>query len=162
MLKRRQKIAHRKAQNRRTKTLAYDVAEPLRTTHEIAAYLNAWLTEAPGDAAGIARECRQEIAFGRGELHHLVVPYDDVPVRLHDQVFQTDRVGVVDAGHAAQHRLDARHELARAERLRDVIIGAERETPQPIGFVYTRRQHDDGDGRFVPQRFGDVQAVHVR
>ena len=38
-----------------TKTIAYDVAEQLRTPEEMAAYLDAWLTEAPDDAAGIAR-----------------------------------------------------------------------------------------------------------
>lgn len=37
------------------KTLAYDVAEQLRTPEEMAAYLDAWLVEAPEDAAGIAR-----------------------------------------------------------------------------------------------------------
>lgn len=39
----------------KTKTLAYDVAEQLRTPEEMAAYLDAWLSEAPDDAAGIAR-----------------------------------------------------------------------------------------------------------
>jgi len=39
----------------RTKTLPYDVAAQLRTPEEMAAYLDAWLQEAPDDAAGIAR-----------------------------------------------------------------------------------------------------------
>jgi probable addiction module antidote protein len=39
----------------RTKTVAYDVAEQLRTPEEMAAYLDAWLAEAPDDAVGIAR-----------------------------------------------------------------------------------------------------------
>ena len=39
----------------KTKTVAYDVAEQLRTPLEMAAYLDAWLTEAPDDASGIAR-----------------------------------------------------------------------------------------------------------
>ncbi|MBU1222707.1 MAG: putative addiction module antidote protein [Gammaproteobacteria bacterium] len=39
----------------RTKTIPYDVAEQLRTPEEMAAYLDAWLEEAPDDAAGIAR-----------------------------------------------------------------------------------------------------------
>ncbi len=38
-----------------TKTTPYDVAEHLRTPEEMAAYLDAWLQEAPDDAAGIAR-----------------------------------------------------------------------------------------------------------
>ena len=33
----------------------YDVAEHLRTPEEMAAYLDAWLTEAPEDASGISR-----------------------------------------------------------------------------------------------------------
>src|SRR3954462_12272683 len=39
----------------KTKTVAYDVAAQLRTPEEMAAYLDAWLSEAPDDAAGIAR-----------------------------------------------------------------------------------------------------------
>jgi probable addiction module antidote protein len=39
----------------KTKTVPYDVAEQLRTPAEMAAYLDAWLAEAPDDAAGIAR-----------------------------------------------------------------------------------------------------------
>ncbi len=39
----------------KTKTVSYDVAEQLRTPDEMAAYLDAWLAEAPEDAAGIAR-----------------------------------------------------------------------------------------------------------
>jgi probable addiction module antidote protein len=39
----------------KTKTSTYDVAEHLRTPEEVAAYLDAWLDEAPDDAAGIAR-----------------------------------------------------------------------------------------------------------
>lgn len=44
-----------KKATRRTKTVAYDVAEQLRTPEEVAAYLDAWFKEAPDDAAGIAR-----------------------------------------------------------------------------------------------------------
>ena len=38
-----------------TKTVAYDLSEQLRTPEEMAAYLDAWLEEAPEDATGIAR-----------------------------------------------------------------------------------------------------------
>src|ERR1041384_3247704 len=40
---------------RKTKTTRYDVAEHLRTPEEMAAYLEACLTEAGGDAAFIAK-----------------------------------------------------------------------------------------------------------
>ena len=39
-------------------TVAYDVSEQLRTPEEMAAYLDAWLEEAPEDATGIARARR--------------------------------------------------------------------------------------------------------
>ena len=39
----------------KTKTTPYEVAEHLRTPEEMAAYLDAWLEEAPEDAAGIAK-----------------------------------------------------------------------------------------------------------
>jgi probable addiction module antidote protein len=45
----------RQASTKKTKTVAYDVSEQLRTPEEMAAYLDAWLEEAPDDAAGIAR-----------------------------------------------------------------------------------------------------------
>ena len=38
-----------------TKTTPYVVAEQLRTPDEMAAYLDAWLEDAPDDANGIAR-----------------------------------------------------------------------------------------------------------
>ena len=38
-----------------TKTTPYYVTEHLRTPEEMAAYLDAWLEEAPDDAAGIAK-----------------------------------------------------------------------------------------------------------
>lgn len=40
---------------KKTKTVPYDVADQLRTPDEMAAYLDAWLADAPEDAAGIAR-----------------------------------------------------------------------------------------------------------
>ena len=39
----------------KVKTSGYDVAEHLRTPEEMAAYLDAWLEEAPDDVSGIAR-----------------------------------------------------------------------------------------------------------
>lgn len=49
----------------KTKTVSYDVAEQLRTPEEMAAYLDAWLTDAPDDVAGIARALG-DIARARG------------------------------------------------------------------------------------------------
>ena len=39
----------------KTRTMPYDVAKQLRTPVEVAAYLNAWLEEAPDDTSGFVR-----------------------------------------------------------------------------------------------------------
>ena len=44
-----------KRRSNRTQTVRFDVADHLRTPEEMAAYLDAWLDEAPEDVAGIAR-----------------------------------------------------------------------------------------------------------
>ncbi len=45
---------HKTVRRGKTRTLPYDVAEQLGTPAEMAAYIDAWLTEAPDDSAGIA------------------------------------------------------------------------------------------------------------
>lgn len=49
----------------KVKTSTYDVAEHLRTPEEMAAYLDAWLEDAPDDISGIARALG-DIARARG------------------------------------------------------------------------------------------------
>ena len=41
--------------HKKTKTIPYDPTKYLKTEEDMAAYLDAWLTDAPDDAAGIAR-----------------------------------------------------------------------------------------------------------
>ena len=40
---------------KKTKTTVYDISKLLRTLEDMAAYLDAWLAEAPDDVPGIAR-----------------------------------------------------------------------------------------------------------
>lgn len=51
--------------SQKTKTVRHDIAAQLRTPKEMAAYLEAWLAEAPEDATGIARALG-DIARARG------------------------------------------------------------------------------------------------
>lgn len=48
-------MARVSSKSSKTQTTPYDVAEHLRTPEEIAAYLDAWLEEAPDDVSGIAK-----------------------------------------------------------------------------------------------------------
>ncbi|MFN9746434.1 MAG: addiction module antidote protein [Betaproteobacteria bacterium] len=48
-------MARVSSKSSKTGTTPYDVAEHLRTPEEMAAYLDAWLEEAPDDVSGIAK-----------------------------------------------------------------------------------------------------------
>jgi probable addiction module antidote protein len=48
-------MARVSSKSSKTRTTPYDVAEHLRTPEEMAAYLDAWLDEAPDDVSGIAK-----------------------------------------------------------------------------------------------------------
>src|SRR2546426_4855218 len=66
-------------------------------------------------------------------------------------------------GRAAQQRLDAREQLQHAERLGDVVVGAEPEPPDLVGFLTARREDEDGHATtFVAQRAQHAIAVHAR
>ena len=54
-MKAKHMVASARKKAPKVRTSAYDVAEHLRTAEEMAAYLDAWLEEAPDDIAGIAR-----------------------------------------------------------------------------------------------------------
>ena len=69
----------------KTRTTPYDVAEHLRTPEEMAAYLDAWLEEAPDDASGIAKALG-DIARAKGmsqvgSSSFRVEPNDLIPCR---------------------------------------------------------------------------------
>ena len=95
---------------------------------------------------GMPREVQQDAVLGGGEVQRL-------PEQLHLPRERVDlEVADLDAGllggpafDAAQDRLDAAHELARGERLGDVVVGAELEAEDAVDLVAARGQHDDGD-----------------
>ena len=48
---------------------------------------------------------------------------------------------------ATEHRADARRQLARAERLRDVVVGAELQPDDLVDLGVARREHHDRHAR---------------
>ena len=62
------KTVRKTGTRKKTRTFPYDVADQLRTRVEMAAYLDAWLVEAPDDVAGIARALG-DIARAKGMSH---------------------------------------------------------------------------------------------
>ena len=63
---------------------------------------------------------------------------------------------------APQHRPDPRDHLAGAERLDDVVVGAELEPDDPVGLLAARREDDDRDARRRAQLAADVEPGAVR
>ena len=59
----------------------------------------------------------------------------------------------------AQHGADARGELARRERLRHVVVGAELEADDPVGLLAARGQQDHGQVRARPDPAAEREPV---
>ena len=63
---------------------------------------------------------------------------------------------------AAEHGPDAGDELARAERLDHVVVGAELEAGDPVDLVAAGREDQDRDAGVAADRADDVEAVDAR
>ena len=114
-------------------------------------------------AAAMLHQVLQQQEFLGGELDLVAVDLHDMAVDVHRQhAVGQAAVGRRGAMRAAQQRADAGHHFVRAERLGDVVVGAELEPDDAIGFLGLRRQHDDRDRRGVgvgPDRAAQLQAV---
>ena len=65
------------------------------------------------------------------------------------------------AGGVAQRHAHARQQLAGAERLGHVVVGAGVERGDLVALLAARRQHDDRHRAPLAQPPDDLQAVHV-
>jgi hypothetical protein len=63
---------------------------------------------------------------------------------------------------AAQHRPHAGEELARAEGLRQVVVGAELEAEHPVDLIALRGQHDDRHGGLASELPREPEPVLAR
>ena len=67
-----------------------------------------------------------------------------MPHRVHLDIGKGQRLSGQRRTHPAQHRADARHQLAGRERLGHIIVRAGFQAADAILFFATRGQHDDG------------------
>ncbi len=61
--------------------------------------------------------------------------------------------------HAAQHGVDARGQLARVERLGQVVVGADLEADDAIDVLAAGGEQDDGNGGTLSQGTQNLEAV---
>ena len=116
------------------------------------------------DLARVRGEEPEQVELLRGELQQLarrVGPRGVAGVdheRRRTRAAPRSRLG----RRAAQHRLDARGELARRERLRHVVVGAELEPDDPVGLLAAGRQQDHGQVRRRPDPAAEREPVGCR
>jgi hypothetical protein len=75
----------------------------------------------------MGQEEHQQVELARGKNKLVAAPADPVRRQVHLQIGAAEHHGhrpVRVRSSAAQHRLDAQHQLARAERLGDVVVRA--------------------------------------
>ncbi len=70
-----------------------------------------------------------------------------------------DRAGVARCGLTAQHRIDPRQQLARVERLGQVIVSAHLEAEDAVDVLAARGEHDDRRLRFRAHLAAQAEAV---
>ena len=63
---------------------------------------------------------------------------------------------------AAEHRLDAGHQLAGVEGLGHIVIGAQLQADDLVHVVGAGGEDDDGDVARLAQLAADLEAVHLR
>ena len=61
--------------------------------------------------------------------------------------------------YAPQHRMDPRGELARVERFRQVVVGADFESDNPVHVFAAGREQNNGHRRAAPQAAQDFESV---
>ena len=117
-------------------------------------------------APGALREHDEELELGGRQLDGFALPARHMPRQVNQQIAEAHLVlRLFSVLAARQNFFDAQQKFTRAERLGEIIIGAEFQAEHPVNFRRLRREHDDGHARgdgFQPQRFANLEAVHFR
>jgi hypothetical protein len=119
---------------------------------------------APGQRQpGVERQVGEEVELTTGECHHRVPLSHFAAPRVDDHVAGLEQGGLEVAGRSdpAQDGAHPRHELARREGFRDVVVGAELEPHHAVHFVVSGREHHDGDIARGAQLAAHVEAVEL-
>src|SRR5437879_1319493 len=120
-------------------------------------------------AVGGGQQHGQQAVFGAAQGDRLARSVDEVAGRrVEPPAVEHEAAHAVGArltgrmGGPAQHRLDAAEQLARIERLGDVVVGAELESDNAVHILAARGEHDDGHLRAAAHVAAYRQAVLAR
>ena len=115
-------------------------------------------------AAAMLNEIEQQQEFLGREPDLLPPDIDEVSLDVERQrtIAERTRSGV--SLRPTQQRGDPSRQLSRAERFRDVIVSAELQARDALGFLAARGDHDHRDGGrrgIRPERLADEQTIHA-
>ena len=111
-------------------------------------------------ASGPCGQGREELELGRRQVDGRAGHLGPHPRQVQHDVAGMDRLGGLGRTVGpAQDGPDAGDQLARAERLGQVVVGAELEAEQLVELVVAGGEHDDRDGRVAAELAGDVEPV---
>ena len=115
------------------------------------------------DSPSLPRTASSSCALGGGEIDRVRTTHDLEPRHIQREIAELYAIrGRVGTAGPPQDGLHPRDELTWTERLGDVVVRAELETQQPIGFLDARRQHDDRHVRARAQRPRHRETVDFR
>ena len=117
--------------------------------------------------ASMGEEEFQQLVFGRRQFHFPVVPENAARGPVHAKRTRCEVFGGFFGGrfHAPQVGFNSRHQLARAERLRDVVVAAQFQTQHAIDFIGARGEKDYGNSRHLrmtPDAPADFETILTR
>ena len=115
------------------------------------------------------RETREQIKLNRREHERLGAEHGGAGVEIEPEIAHDDFLGRSlgvggDSGverTAAEDGAESGEEFACGKRFREVIIRADFEAHDAVGFVAACREHEYGHGRFLADAFQDLEAVHA-
>src|SRR4051794_14253765 len=106
------------------------------------------------DAAGMLQKMPEQAKLGRAKRDLLARSAYPVRGDVHLDVGIAELLASKGGAHAPQDCSDARHELARTERLSDIVVGTGLEAADSVTLLTARGEHDDrhvGGGRAAAQ-----------
>ena len=113
---------------------------------------------------GVGHEKMQQPVFGGAERDLALARADPMTGVIELQALDLHHVGRARRRGSPQHRLDAGQQLARRERLGDVVVGAALEAADLVLLLGSGGEHDDRNLLRVLralQRAGQLEAAHV-
>jgi hypothetical protein len=96
------------------------------------------------DLPGVLHQECEQVELQRRQVDQTVSDRDRSGARIEQDRADLDRLAVAPWSGSPEDRAHPRQELARRERLDDVVVGAELQARDPVTLLAARREHHHG------------------